>query len=326
MRKHFLGAVAALGFVAIASVGCSDSQEITSKTIINEVNEMWVKQGNAEKTVNITIGHYECNSESDRYQLAQLESAGLIKYNVKRYAWWEKEEVSVRKPYQVKETRGGWYYTWTETVTKYKWVRETVYDFEEHYIVDVKLTRAGEKLLAKVHEAEEEFDKDLASKEVDPSTYKWNKQDLSESWPEIPNPFLKPEPEVRPQEVTTEPEEIEEVPITYEPEEVEEVEAAEPAEQDKVERIDQELYEAYNREVFDSENVTLKAGEIKAIKARNILLKETNGALAAEAEVIFETCNATDAGRIIMGFENGKRNAQQFEFIYYLDKGWVIRK
>lgn len=320
MKKHCFRAVAALGLAAAVTMGCTESQELTSKKIVKEVNASIERAGQTDLFVDVTIGHYECNSPAQRMELAQLEAAGLIKYEVTRYAWWEKEQVSRKKAYQVQETRG-WYYTWTETVTRYKWVKETVHTFEDHYVVDVTLTRAGERLLAERPEPEEFIDEDLVSKEVDPSTYKWNKVDLSESWPEIPNPFLTP----------VEPEEPAEVPTqTSEPETstpststvVTETETT-PVE-DPVERIDKQQYEAYNAQSFYSEVVTLKAGSVKAIKARNIIVKEEDGAKVAEAEVIYETYGATDAGRIIANFENGRRSSEDYGLIYYLDKGWVL--
>lgn len=319
MKKYCFWSIVALGFAAIATMGCTESQELTSGKIVKEVNAAMEKEGSAEVFCELAVGRYECNSPSERLRLAQLEAAGLIDYEVTRYAWWEKAEVSRKKAYQVKETRG-WYYTWTETVTKYKWVKETEYNFEDHYVVNVTLTRAGNKLIAEIPEIEEVVDEDLVSKDVDPETYKWNQKDLSENWPYIPNPFIEPEKNDEPAPAKTEEpvsgiEYIDDEP--YHPEHPDD-------EDDEIERIDIKQYEAYYNETFETENLTLKAGAVKAIKARNILLKETEGILTAEAEVILETYGATDAGRILLGFENGMRAADDFELIHYLDKGWVL--
>ena len=320
MKKHCFRAVAVLGLAAAAALGCTPSQELTSKKIVKEVNASIERDCQTDLFVDLAVGHYECNDPGQRMELAQLEAAGLINYEVTRYAWWEKEQVSRKKAYQVQEVHG-WYYTWTETVTKYKWVKETVHRFEDHYVVNVTLTRAGERLLAERPEPEEYIDEDLVSKEVDPSTYKWNKVDLSENWPEIPNPFLTP----------VAPEEVEEVDRAFYQDEtpststvVTETETA-PAE-DPVERINKQQYEAYNALTLNAEVVTLKAGSVKAIKARNIIVREAAGAKVAEAEVIFETYGATDAGRIIMNFENGRRRSDDYSLIYYLDKGWVLNE
>jgi hypothetical protein len=70
----------------------------------------------------------------------------------------------------------------------------------------------------------------------------------------------------------------------------------------------------------------LRAGEVKAIKARNIQLIEKDGVLTAAAEVIYETEDATDAGRILIGFENGQQSAKDVVFTYYYDKGWVLKE
>ena len=68
----------------------------------------------------------------------------------------------------------------------------------------------------------------------------------------------------------------------------------------------------------------LKAGAIKAIKARNIQILEGGDGLTAVAEVILETEDATDAGRILEGFEDGQKSLMQVQFTYYTDKGWVL--
>ena len=317
MKRHFIWAVAALGLAAAFSVGCTTSQNLTPKKIVKEFNTMLEKEGDAEVYADLTVGTYECNSSSARLRLAQLETAGVIDYTVTRYAWWEKEEVMRQKPYQVEETRSSWYYTWTETVTRYRWVEETVYNFEDHYVVNVTLTSAGKRLLAELPEAEYDEDEELASKEVDPSTYKWNKKDLSEDWPYIPNPFLKPEPADTTKATQSTPASTSTPQYADHDEEIE-------IEEDEVERIDEKQYEAYCNLSLYHETVTLKAGAVKAINARYILVTEQNGIQTAEAEVIMETCEATDAGRILIGFENGRRDSEDVELIHYLDKGWVL--
>ena len=40
--------------------------------------------------------------------------------------------------------------------------------------------------------------------------------------------------------------------------------------------------------------------------------------------MILETEDATDAGRILEGFEDGQKSLINVEFIYYTDKGWVL--
>ena len=70
----------------------------------------------------------------------------------------------------------------------------------------------------------------------------------------------------------------------------------------------------------------LRAGAINAIKARNIQIKNEDGILTAVAEVIYNTEDATDAGRILIGFENGQKSAKDVVFTYYYDKGWVLKE
>ena len=75
---------------------------------------------------------------------------------------------------------------------------------------------------------------------------------------------------------------------------------------------------------MSSDVIYFKAGEVRATKARNILLKSPMGILTAEAEIIIETMKVTDAGRILRGLENGQKHTEDVKLIYYVDKGWVI--
>lgn len=314
MKKHCIWAALAIVFAGVLSVSCTSSQSLTSKRIVKEFNKLHADE--SELSTDLRIGTYECNSAYQRLTLAKLEAAGLIDYTVTRYAWWEESQELRKKAYYVEETRG-WYYTWTETVTKYKWVKETVHNFEDHYVVNVALTNAGKRLIADTPSMENDIDEDLYYEDVDPSTYKWNKMDLSEDWADIPNPFLKPE-----KEDTTQAEVSESVPYySYGSDEDGEAE-----DEEEIKRIEEEQFEAYSNLSFNSEDISLKAGARKAIKARNILVTERDGIQTAEAEVIIETCNATDAGRILLGFENGRRSLEEVELIRYIDKGWVIKE
>jgi len=303
---HILPAVTLL-LAAIMTTSCTDTQKLTERKVVAEANEMLAKKGASEIYVPISIGRFECNDSSLRRTFAELEVAGLITYEVTRYAWWEKSLKSRQKPYKVQ--RGYSWWSWTDT--EYKWVKETIYNFEDHYIVDVALTQMGDKIAIDILPRHKDIDEDLIEKEVDPAMYKWNQVDLSENFEEISNPFIKPK-----KEKTTE--------STVAPKKTIKSTTKPKTNEDKTDRIDQKQYEAYSQLKLSSDVIYFKAGEVRATKARNILLKSPMGILTAEAEIIIETMKVTDAGRILRGLENGQKHIEDVKLIYYVDKGWVI--
>jgi hypothetical protein len=298
----------------LTSCGNSEPKPISAKAIVKEVNQSLVDDAEAEEFTEVAVGTYECNDPMARNLLAKLEVAGLVDYEVTRYAWWEKSTKSYKKAYTV--TRGyGW---WSYQDTEYKWVKGTSYDFEDHYVVTVSLTRKGERLVVdELPQPKENVDEDMISKEIDPSSYKWNQVNLDEDWEYIPNPFLEKKEPKEEETNTTKAEPRKET--RRQPKE-----STKEPEKDPVVRIDSLKYEAYVNFDENRQKKYLKVGEIKAVKARNIQILEGPDGLTAQAEVVLETENATDAGRILEGFENGQKSLVNVSFTYYTDKGWVL--
>lgn len=312
-RFHLIGAVA-LASVSMLLVSCENSEPkpISAKAIVKEVNQKLVDDAQGELFAEIAVGTYECNDPIAREYLAKLEVAGLIEYDITRYAWWEKSKKAYKKAYKVIRGYGWWSYEDIE----YKWVSGTAYDFEDHYVVDVKLTKKGERLAVDARpEPKPQVDEDLVSKEVDYSKYAWNQVDLEEAWEDIPNPFIEKKEPKEPKAAK------EKAQSKRKPKEV-----LKESKNDPTIRIDSLQYKHY-MEIDEVKEVKyLRAGEVKAIKARNIQLIEKDGVLTAAAEVIYETEDATDAGRILIGFENGQKSAKDVVFTYYYDKGWVLKE
>lgn len=279
---------------------------------MKEVNQKLVDDAQGELFAEIAVGTYECNDPIAREYLAKLEVAGLIEYDITRYAWWEKSKKAYKKAYKVIRGYGWWSYEDIE----YKWVSGTAYDFEDHYVVDVKLTKKGERLAVDARpEPKPQVDEDLVSDEVDYSKYAWNQVDLEEAWEDIPNPFIEKKEPKEPKPAK------EKAQSKRKPKEV-----LKESKNDPTIRIDSLQYKHY-MEIDEVKEVKyLRAGEVKAIKARNIQLIEKDGVLTAAAEVIYETEDATDAGRILIGFENGQKSAKDVVFTYYYDKGWVLKE
>lgn len=293
---------------------CSSPDSLSSGTVVKLFNEKLEENAVDKYFTDIEIGTYECNDSEARKHLRSLEAAGLITYSVERYAWWEKSLKSVKEAYTA--YHGYWY---TYTTTEYRWVKKTVYDFKDHYVVNIGLTSKGKRLVVEERPAPKpEVDKDMIQPNVDVMDYEWNKKDISETWPEIENPFIerKQDSKVQDDEDGGEREEPNDA-----------ISRTNSNEGDGVDRIDASRYKAFNALSLEGETVILKAYEISATKARNIRIgKDENGFAFAEAEVIIETCKVTDAGRIYCDVENGFKVAQQVSLTYFEDKGWIMEK
>lgn len=322
MKKILSIAVAAVVLVCACSFfSCSsDKDSISQREILKQTNQMMEDAAMKKFYAPIQIGKFECNEEYQRHLLRQLDEAGIINYSVKRYAWWEKENKSVRESYRVK--RESYWFSYYDT--EYRWVNKDFYNFEDHYVVNVELTRKGKGLVVdQIPEPKEAVDEDLVQPEVDPAEYSWNKKDLSEEWPYIPNPFLKEE---TPEEVAEESvEEVAEEPEGSYVGDEDGIEADFEEEEDPIERIDKQQYIDYNAFEESAEVVMLECAEIEAIKARNIqVYDDHNGFRKARAEVILSTVNVSDVGRILSGVEEGIRNLIVVDFNFFEDKGWVL--
>lgn len=312
MKKIYLIGAAALAAVSmlVSSCGNSEPKPITEKAIVEQVNQLLADEAESELYSEIAVGTYECNDPMTRLLLAKLEVAGLIDYEVTRYAWWEKAKRSYKKAYTV-------YYGWWGYETRYKTVSGTSYDFEDHYIVTVELTRKGQKLAVDTRpEPVQKVDEDLVSETFDASAYKWEQADLSETWENIPNPFLEKKESKTTTKTTNKPEAKKE-------RKVKEAVEAYPKDDPTIRR-DSLQHVAYMNIDENKQLKYLKVGVIKAIKARNIQVLNNYDGLTAVAQVILDTEEATDAGRILKGFEDGQKTLMNVEFRYFIDKGWVL--
>lgn len=306
--QRFVGPICAatLLFVFIFTPSCTSPQNtLSERAILKKFNQALVSQNDFQQYVGVQTGTYECNDTETRHILRELEAAGLITYSVERYAWWEKEMKSVRKPYTV--TRKAFYGSYN--TTEYKWTKVPEYLFCDHYVVSVSLTRKGERLaLSEIPAQPMPVDKDLQQPNIDPSKYVWNQTDLSEEWPTIPNPFVDAQPD-RAANKRNEPDK--------------ETSASTPKKQAVIERIDSLQYTAFNNLVFESDTVYFLSHRIEGIKARNIQIFKILGVSTANAEVVCRMKDVSDAGRIISKVENGQRSLRKASFTYFLDKGWV---
>ena len=309
-KVFFFGLFAALFCVA----GCSGSSDsVSEKTVLKAVNQMLDEKAISEKFEVLTVGSYECNDETARLTLRKLKAAGLLDYKVERYAWWEKGSKRVRESYQVMRSNGWWSYPQTE----YRTVNKTTYDFEDHYFVDVALTKAGKSLVVDKIPTPNDEDDDMKQPDFDAIEYAWDKTDLTESWPVVKNPFVEDDGE-RSIEVTN--------PTDIDNSSDSKQESSSTDKKKYVERIDSLQYQAYSNRSEASENVYMRACKIKAVKARNIQLLEQGGVKKISAQVILKIDNVSDVGRIISHVDNGIKELIDVKLIHYIDKGWVVEE
>lgn len=315
MKKNFayIAMVVAVLLVGISYISCCDSADaISQRTIVNQVNDALENQAANIVYLPIEVGTYECEYDNYRLYLRKLENAGLLEYDVTRYAWWEREVRSVRESYRVWH-ESYWYGGYYDT--EYRWVNKTFYNFEDHYVVTATLTKSGQKICVdELPEPIEQVDEDLEQPEVNPDDYSWNKADLSESWPEIYNPFIE-----RPAEA-----DVDEVVACEESDDYDYDDCEENEAQDNIDRNDEEQFLQYHAVEMNEKCVYIKAFEVEAIKARNIQIFEVDGFTRARAEVILSTCNVTDAGRILVDCEDDMRSSREVTLTYYVDRGWVL--
>ena len=238
---------------------------------------------------------------------------------MERFAWWEKTVT-----YKKEIARYDWYYGPT-----YKNVRKVSYDYNEHFMVDVQLTDEGKKWVVKGEPImKPSIDQDLVQPDSDLSSYPENQIDCVESWPEIPNPYLEPEPqpEVKPE---AKPEAKPEPKPKTEPKDQSKTEPEPQPEQEdstgpQVTVGDQcKAFEEANAKE-SHKTVYLFAFKKKAIKARNVQVSNTSEFPLAKAEVILEIYNVSTAGRAIVKAIEGERQALPVTLEYYIDKGWVL--
>lgn len=308
MKKTFLIIMTA----ALMISSCGNSPEsISERTIIKQINQGLYEEAANKLYAPIRTGIYECNDAASRLQLRKLAAAGIITYSVDRYCWWEKSKKNVKKAYTV--TRGTWY---SYQTTEYKWVKTDAYDFCDHYVVSVALTKKGEKMAVdELPQPVEKEDKDMKQPIVDESKYAWNQADISENWPEVPNPFIEPT-----ENAEKGSNQVENRLIVNKEKEKE----AEPK-RDEITRIDSLQFMAYSQLAFTETTKYLKTASIRAYKARNIQINTSGGTPKAHAEVIIKTVEVTDAGRIMYNLENGICQLFPVDLDYYLDKGWEMK-
>lgn len=305
-------------YVAVAALlvtSCSDNPDkLPAGTVEDLVEDLLKQSGQDQSYVQIPVGTFELNNQNARGMLMKLKAAGVINYDVKRYAWWNKT-LSIQN-----------YYRWREYVgPHYERIGSTYYDFEEHFVVTVSLTDAAKKYeVDEIPVAEAKDDTDMKQPDVDFDSFPEAKVSLTEQWPYIPNPEAEP---VAGQQV----------PETVTVDLSEQVEEEDPGcvtdeyDDDAPQRLslDIETSMAYEevQAKFNQKMATLKSARLKVKKARFIQVFDNpdSGVRCGSAEIIIEMDEVTDAARVLEKKCNGIRFCSPVNVVYFADKGWVLQ-
>lgn len=307
MKKYLFFCLVAFAYL-LAS--CTQSPEsISERTIKKAVQEELEQNMLDQSYTKIPVGYFECDDESARIILAKLAAAGVITYEVERYAWWNK--------YLAAGNFWGNYYGAKE------------YFFEEHFMVNVELTDEGKKMAVDtIPQPQERIDEDMKQPEINLEEFpEFNYE--REKWPEIPNPEA---PDERPEAPAQEEQEVPEVSS----EAYANLNNIFDQKEKETPQIDENMREALLSLDVETQTKYLAAKEKEhttgvilkssALKVADVRFIRTNiDQKTATAEVIVKTVDVTPAGRIIDGkYENTKLCAP-VEFMYYDDKGWVLQ-
>ncbi len=332
MRKFYI-----LSLVAIAAVfmmsSCGDkSNKISSEEISDLFNKETERLKIDKEYVEIDTGYYELESASARLTLEKLANAGVITYNVERFAWWE--ECMTIKQWTIVKVEDT-YYEGEDTLLSSRDIygKDTVpeYTYHEHFMVDVRIAEKYKNMIKDTTVVVEE-DADMVMPKYDPKNWQQDTLLTTESWPVLTEPKAPQPPHVRkeikrpPEKPVVKKEEKEEkrqervdtpkqdvkTPVRY------------PICKDMDEATAENFKAAKAKE--NKTSVKLLAYAIKAVKARNIqIINKEDGSRGAKAQLVLNTADVTPQGHILFNkVINGVSDTLDVKLTYYLDKGWTL--
>ncbi len=320
-RHYFL---IALSVVAITLASCTDDKNLTSEKITRLYNEKAAELCMDKVYTKIDTGYYELNDPHQRYVLQKLAHAGVIEYNVERYAWFNectdiKYTLLKKVQYYCKDSgeldREQDVYGRGESVS---------YELEEHFMVRVQIKSGYKSMLVESLPKPSIEDKDLEA----PLYKEWEEDMLknNEAWPAMTAP--------EPPSVPVERKDIK----CHQKKETVKAKKSTPVQKKSytpVERkprcvaMDFDMAERYEKAIAAEVKAPayILAYEITAVKARNIQLirDKEDFSLAARCEVIVKSANVTPQGHILMqNIIDGIPCVLKINLTYFEDKGWVI--
>lgn len=295
-------------------VACSQSPNKIAKGTIEDAVEDFLKKNKFDQfyTV-IETGYYELNSKYARETLAKLKAAGIIDYNVERFAWWNKH-------LQAGLSWGG-YYGYKE------------YFYEEHFMVNVSLTDKGKKIVVDSIPLPKSFvDEDMKQPEIDLSKFPESNY-KKEKWPEIPCPEAEDGASNEQEEIICDAGSEDSYEYTNLHNLFDEIEddniSIKENEREAYLSLDIETKTQYElkKEKENSRKAVVKSSALKVDKVRYVrtYIDPQTGIAMATAEVIVKTIDVTAAGRVMDGKFEGTKQCAPVIFAYFDDKGWMLQ-
>ncbi|MBQ1858997.1 MAG: hypothetical protein II605_07370 [Paludibacteraceae bacterium] len=320
--RYFLFAAA----VALVMASCGvDNTQLDSKKINKLYNEKLTELCMDKVYTTIDTGYYELNDPSQRYVLQQLASAGVIDYKVERFAWYNKCTRIGNTVTKVVEFYCQDNGEFDHRQNVYGKGEIISYEFEEHFMVDVRIKRKYQSMLVDALPVPYIEDEDLAAPLYDNLEWPTDALENNEAWPVLVAPAI-PEPPVERKDIKCKPKKeapkVQSRPVA--PKRV----AAPRESKPRCVSVDMATTTRYN-EAKLAENhgeVLILAYEIAALKCRNIqIFNKEDNSLAARCEVIVQSKNVTPQGHILESdIIDGIPAKVNITLTYYVDKGWVI--
>lgn len=300
---------------------CGNPAKIDSKQITKLYNEKLTELCLDKVYTTIDTGYYELNDPSQRYVLQQLAHAGVIEYNVERFAWFNKctdIKNTVTKVIEFYCEDSG---DLDHTQNVYGKGEVISYELEEHFMVEVRIKRKYKSMLVDALPQPNIEDKELAA----PLYKAWPEDELknNEEWPEMVAPKI-PEPPVERKDIKCQAKK--ETPKQQQPARKQEVQRAEK--KPRCVSIDPATTKRYqDAKMAEAQGeVHILAYEVGAVLTRNIQIFNTEDkSLAARCEVIVQSKKVTPQGHILNSdIINGIPAKVDITLTYFVDKGWVI--
>lgn len=314
--RYSLLIVMAISFL-VASCG---GDNLTPQKITKLYNDKAAELCLDKVYTTIDTGYYELNNWQKRYELQQLAHAGVIDYEVERFAWFNKC-TDIRNTV-VKVIHYYCLDSGDESGKKKVYGKGEVisYEYEEHFMVKVKIKSKYQSMVVDALPTPA-GDKDLAYPEFIPTDE--DLLDNNEDWPELVAPTI-PAPPIENQYIKCR---QKKEPVKVTKKETPKKPAAKPARKPRCVAVDaatKQRYDAAKKmEVRGSANIL--AYEVHAVVARYIqIFEKEDKTQGARCEVIAKTTNVTPQGHIIMSAINDIPVKLNVTLTYYLDKGWVI--
>lgn len=323
----------AVSAASLCFCSCGGKKSVSEKEFISVVRDYMAEKAMDVMTVDLKIGYFQCDNANERNFYKQLEELGILTCEIENYQWYtkvtKKRNVTHITDYYYKG-KGDFAYSKKSNIYE---PAPAIEGYDNHYFVNVKLTKKGEKLVYVAPEPK--IDADLIQPEYDADKYPVDSKQFDVTFAEMPRPVL-PEIPHKIDSVVDKRKPVVEKPIVEKPvveKPVRKTESTPAVKYPIYEYIENSSRDAYLAACANenSEVVELVVCQVSVKKARDIRVVEENGVRKASAGVILLTDNVTDAGHLIVLYKynqfvlDGQPTLKEFCLINNWDDGYAGR-